>query len=118
MLIIRKEQMEVFSRYMLEQFTDRAIKEIKENFDTLTIDISDTDLRAMINAGITKAKSYGITYEKDVMQYLKYIICFGPDFDANSEFSGIHDILKDDVDGTMKILLVNEYIESNMTEER
>ncbi len=118
MLIIRKEQMEVFSRQMLERFADRATASIKSNFDALTNDIPYSELNARIHAGIDKARTYGIIYEKDVLQYLEYSIRLGADFETNPTFSGIHDILKKEVDGTMKILLINEYIESNMTETR
>jgi hypothetical protein len=118
MLTIRKEQMEIFSQKMLERFADQAAKTLKSNFDALTNKIPEPDLLAMVHAGITRAGTYGITYEKDVMQYLEYAIRFGADFDTDPTFSGIHEILKKEVDGTMKILLINEYIESFMAETR
>ncbi len=118
MLIIRKQQMEVFSQIMLDRFADQATKSLKSNFDTLTNKIPDPELHTMVHAGITRARTYGITYEKDVLQYLEYLIRFGADFDTDPTFSGIHEILKKEVDGTMKILLINEYIESFMAETR
>lgn len=118
MLVIRKSQMKVFQNHMFGEFVNRSSRIVRADYGEETKDISDEDLRAIINAGIQKAKSYGIKYEDDVLQYLRYIIRYGAEFDADPKFSGISEILDKDIDGTMKIILVNEYIESNTMEKR
>jgi len=103
---------------MVEVFVDRAAEHLRAEYQEPLQDIPDKDLLSIIHTGIEKAGNYGITYEKDVLQFLEHTISLGADFDCNPELSGIQEILSESIDGTMKIILVNEYIQSQTMENR
>jgi len=118
MLIIRKEQLAVFSRQMVEVFVDRAALQLRAKYQEPLQDIPDEDLYSIIHDGIAKARTYGITYETDVLQFLEHTISLGADFDSNPEMNRILEILSQSIDGTMKMILLNEYIQSQAKESR
>lgn len=110
MLVIRKEQMDIFSRHMLKQFEDLMANHLRSRFPEQTRDISEPDLRNLINDGIDKDETYNITIEDNVQRYLEYIVTYGSDFDTNPETSWAGDILRmEDLDGTRKRDRLNEY---------
>jgi hypothetical protein len=117
MLIIRKEQMDVLSNYMLERFVDSASVLLRAAFCDKTKDFTETELRAVIHTGIEKASKYGITIEEDVLRYLEYMLTFGTDFDTNPVTSWARNILRmQNVDSSAKILLLNGYIQTSLKE--
>ncbi len=117
MLIIRKEQMDVLSNYMLERFVDSALVHLRTAFSDKTKDFTETHLRAVIHTGIEKASKYDITIEEDVLRYLEYMLTYGADFDTNPATSWARNILRmQDIDGSTKILLLNGYIQTSLKE--
>jgi len=115
MLIIRNEQMDVLSEYMVEQFVNEALLHLRTSFPEQIKDVPDTDLRSMIYTGINNAGEYNITIEEDVLRYLEFMITYGADFDINPDTSWADEILnKEDARGTEKIQLIDKYIESNL----
>lgn len=115
MLIIRNEQMEALSEYMVEYFVDEALLHLRTSFSEQTKDVTDADLRAMIHTGIDNAGAYDITIEEDVMRYLELMITYGADFDTNPDTAWAEEILnKEDSRGTEKIMLIDQYIASNL----
>ena len=66
MLVISKDQMNVFSDFMFGQFKNRMAHNLQENFPEKTSEITDKDLHDLILAGINNAESYGITDEVDI----------------------------------------------------
>lgn len=95
MLLIRKKQMEVLSKYMVKQFENRMIGHLQSQFPECTQNIPESSLRKMIQAGIEKASTYGVKRESDVQAFLEYIIIFGNNFDKKPEFDWAREILND-----------------------
>jgi hypothetical protein len=109
--------MEILSQYMVEQFVNRAVIHLRTAFPGQIKEVSDTYLRGKIHSGIDKARQYNINFEEDVLRYLEYIIEYGTDFDINPDFSWAGKILMDDIDGSAKIALLDEYVRSELKEE-
>lgn len=110
MLVISKDQMNVFSDFMFGQFKNRMAHNLQENFPEKTSAISDEDLHTLILEGIDKAESYDITDEVDIERYLECMMRYGPDFDHSPSTSWAVDILnEDDITGTEKMNKINDY---------
>lgn len=115
MLIIRNEQMDVLSEYMVEQFVNEALLHLRTSFPDQIEDVPDADLRSMVYTGIKNAGEYNITIEEDVLRYLEFMITYGADFDINRDTLWAGEILnQEDAKGTEKIQLIDKYIESNL----
>ena len=104
MLTIRKSQINILNDYVRKNFEIISMQELKEKYPKETNEISNDDLLKMIKAGIEKATQYNIHERSDILEFLKYIICFGNDFDTNpsTKWAG-HILLKKDLTGTEKI---------------
>lgn len=107
-MVIRAQQLEALSEYMLGNFVSRMLAYVRSRFAEQTRDASDEDLRRTIQAEMERAESYGITDEADVQRYLEYVISYGADFDS-SEWAG--PILRQSASGTAKM---NELDDANV----
>lgn len=109
MLTIRKEQMQVFEERMRRQFEDRMVKDLGTKFPDQTKTMAEDGLRSLIDAGIEKAKHYGITAEEDVQAFLEYMLIYSPDFDTDPETSWAGEILcREDIIGRLKMRRLKE----------
>jgi hypothetical protein len=113
MLIIRKDQMDALGKYMLEKYVERSSATLEGRFPEQTKDMSHPELNKMIHACIQKARQYNIIMEADVFKYLEYCMLHGPEFCKKPEFSKALETLKKDIDGTAKMILLSEYMESS-----
>jgi hypothetical protein len=110
MLIIRKEQMEVFRRYVLQQFEDRMVTHLRTACHERLNDMPEAELRTMIQYGIAKADGYGVKAEDDVQRYLELMVVYGSDFDTNPQTSWAGDILRTaNLAGSVKIDRMDKY---------
>jgi len=104
MMVIRRQQMEVFRHHMVEQFLDRMLVHVRSTFAEQTREVSDDGLRQTIRAGIDQAAQYGVTDEADVQRYLKYVFAYGSDFATAPRTAWAGDILRAvNVNGTQKM---------------
>ena len=117
MLIIRKEQMDILGKYMEEQFVERAVKFLCSTFANEFIDSPRDHLSSLVRDGISKARKYGIEYEDDVMRFLEFMVRYGHDFHEDPEQPQIKEILNSDIDGTAKIILLEDHFETEDEEE-
>lgn len=95
MLLIRKKQMEVLSKYMVKQFENRMIDHLRSHFPEYTQNKPESFLRNVIRSGIDKASTYGVKRESDVQTFLKYTIIYGDDFDTSPKLGWVGKILTD-----------------------
>ncbi len=110
MLIIRKEQLDVLSQYMLKQFYDETEKHLKKRYPEQTKEMSDEQLRELIVEGVEEAEGYDITDENDVKRYLEYLIEYGRDFGKSSETIWAGQFLNNkDLTGTEKMNEIDDY---------
>ncbi|CDH44861.1 hypothetical protein [Candidatus Contendibacter odensensis] len=108
MLSIRKEQMEVLSGYMREQFEWRMVKHLREKFPDRTKDLADDKIRVVVQSSMKKAEGYGIEYEDDIRRFLEYLVIYGTRLDVREETQWIGDILRrNDLTGTAKMNLID-----------
>ena len=111
MLIIRKEQMESFRKYIIEQFVDRSVIHLQAIFPDKTKHIAETDLRAIIHRGLNKAEIYNVRIENDVLRFLEYILKYGEDFDTSGGTAWAGEILRmENVQSSIKMDRLDEYI--------
>ncbi len=110
MLTIRKEQMEVLSRYMLKQFEDRMVVHLRNTFPDKTKDMPETNLHNLIQTGIEQSGQYDVELEYDVRRYLEFMMIYGSDFDMNPKTAWANEILHNkNMDGTFKMDLIDEH---------
>ena len=110
MLVIRKQQMDVFRNYEIKKFEDRMVLHLRSGFPEQTKTIPEQALREMILTGIDKAESYKVTDEVDVERFLECIMRYGSDFDTDPNISWAAEILRDEsFTGTEKMNQINNY---------
>ena len=110
MLIIRKEQYQVFADYALESFVTRMKNHMLNRFPEQTKGSSETELREFILETIDRAEPYDIVHNGDVQRFLEYRVLYGQEFDTNEKFLEVQNILNDsELTGTMKMSKIDEY---------
>ena len=115
MLVIRDDQIEAFDESMLRNFKNRMVSHLREACPEETSDMSEEELRALIQGGIDKAESYEIFEDDDVRRFLEYMLILNPDFDQDSSFPEIQEILNDEeMDGTEKMDEIDYYYNNEL----
>ena len=115
MLVIRNDQIEAFDESMLRSFKNRMVSHLRTACPEETSDMSEEELRALIQGGIDKAESYEIFEDDDVRRFLEYMLILNPDFDQDSSFPEIQEILNDEeMDGTEKMDEIDYYYNNEL----
>jgi uncharacterized protein (UPF0335 family) len=110
MLTIRKEQFEVFQKASSKQFQQRMISHLRKVFVERTAGISDDNLRALIEAGIERARQYKVVLEDDVQRFLESMIVYGQDFDSNPRLKWARSALRaHNITGTEKMDVIEKH---------
>ena len=108
MLVIRKEQMEVLSAAMRDQFEWRMVDHLRTKFPDRTQEFPDEKIRLVVQDSMRKAKGYNIEYEDDIRRFIEYLVIYGIRLDVREETQWIGDILRrDDLTGTAKMDLID-----------
>ena len=97
MLIIRKEQMEVFDTIFVNRFRDSMLKHFKENFPEETQYFTQDQMNRFILDGVNEGYEYGLTSKQDLCVFLNVKILLkvsGPI--SESEHDWAVDILNND----------------------
>ena len=109
MLVIREEQIEILSQYMLKQFENRMVIHLNKNFPDETQKMSKKELCTLIQTGIKQAEQYEVTLENDVRRYLELMVMYGQHFETNPDMAWASEILNvKKLDGTAKMDLIDE----------
>ncbi|HXL09293.1 MAG TPA: hypothetical protein VN966_03660 [Candidatus Bathyarchaeia archaeon] len=95
MFNIRKEQLDALSQASLKSFEERVVTHLRKFFAPQCIALGDIKVRETIHLGIERAKSYGITTERDVCKYTDLMVAFGSDFDRDPSLAWAQAILSD-----------------------
>jgi glucose-6-phosphate 1-dehydrogenase len=118
MLVIRDEQIKALDESMLRSFKNRMVSHLRRTCPEETSGMSDEELRTLIQDGINKAESYQIFEDNDVRRFLEYMLILNPDFDQDSSFPEIQEILNDEeMDGTEKMDEIDFYYNSKLRAE-
>jgi hypothetical protein len=110
MLIIRKSQMDELQSYMLSEYIETMVIQLKTVFPDNTENLTDMDLHVMIEKGIKSAAQYQVVLWDDVKRYLECMLTYGSDFDTRAETSWAKEILnKNNLNGTQKMDSIDAY---------
>lgn len=93
MLQITAGQYKALQDADLARFRSAVAARLKKLFPEDYRDKSNEDIHAFVVWGIAKARSYGMTLERDVARFIELVSGFGEDFDRKPETSWMHDIL-------------------------
>ncbi len=92
-LPIRAEQYQAFVQASLQNFETRALAHLCEFFPEQCQSLGDAGLRRAVAYGIERARSYGISAESEVCQYLDLMFGLGPEFDCDPNLPWAAEIL-------------------------
>ena len=98
MLMIRKEQMDVFIQDFDNQFVKTMVEHLGENFPKQleAQSVAKDDLEHFVSQGMTKARSYGIISDMDIRVFLECMVLLCPDFDEDNKHAWAGEILHND----------------------
>ncbi len=80
---IRAEQMAAFGAEADAAFEKRLMAHLREHHTELVAGFSDDLLLPMVQTGITRARSYGITWESNLTAYVALMFEIAPNFDRH-----------------------------------
>jgi hypothetical protein len=86
MLVIRKEQMKVFSAAGIERFVNRMVQHHQEFFPEWSRNLGTNELEAFVRYGIERAQLYGFQVELDLARYLHVMQALGKRFDESPDY--------------------------------
>lgn len=110
MLTIRKEQMDVLSQHMLNQFFDRMEEYLTERFSEQTKALENEQLRELIVQGVEDGEKYDVTDENDVKRFIEYLVEYGRDFGHSPETMWADQFLNNkELTGTEKMNEIDDY---------
>jgi len=89
MFIIRREQLSLLQKQLVEAFENSAIRRVRKKFPKQTAKSTDDHLRLMVRDAMERAEKYGINGEDEVTAYLEYMVSFGRDFDGDPSLKRI-----------------------------
>lgn len=100
MLVIRNQQTDVLSKYMIKRFEARIAVYLSKSFP----DVDKDNLWQIIQYGIEKAKTYNIISESNVYEYIILMLILGQDFDTNPSYSWASEVLNSSIGSKMELL--------------
>ena len=113
MIVMRNQQMQVFSTALLDDFVKRMVQHLRSDFPQYLRKnrIVEADLDAFVRRGIKAAESFGVLYEGDVQRYVECMAMLGPDFPSDPRFPWAGETLRvTDFDGEAKMNLISEHV--------
>jgi len=114
MLVIRKYQMDEFTKYELKKFEDSMVFHLKQDLAKKVKGLSEEAIRDMIQRGISAADVYGIRIEDDVRRYIDLMFILGEDFVTSVEFCWTKDILeKEEIEPAERINKIFNLLEGH-----
>ena len=86
MLVIRREQMDVFRAAALRSFEDEMVEHLAAFSPPLFSAAGAEQLRKAIRLGMQRAGGYGFTFRGPVRLYLESMLLFGAYFDTDPQY--------------------------------
>ena len=93
MLTIRNDQLDVFKETALKRFEDEMVEHVKTFFPAHYISMQEKNLRATVQYGYAKAKTYGVISIRNVCLYLNNMLLLGSNFDEDPQYPWAKQIL-------------------------
>jgi hypothetical protein len=95
MLLLRKQQIEVFEKARSPEFDDYMVAHLKDFSPLHSASLSEAGIRKLISAGIERARKYGFTWRGSIKFYIETMILLGVDFDTDPQYPWPGKILRD-----------------------
>lgn len=110
MLSIRKEQMQALREVARERFVKKMMTHLRRDFSEQTRELSEKELRDLVDEGMEQASEYDLEMRNDVRRYLECVAVYGPGFDTKAETAWAGRILRDNsLSGTRKMDRIADY---------
>lgn len=94
MLVLRGEQMALFSQNAEKQFEDWMVAHLNRFFADGCQKLGEQGVRELIRHGIRRAASYRLTIRREVCKYIDVMLVLGRDFDKDPRHAWAGRILK------------------------
>jgi hypothetical protein len=94
MLIIRKEQMQVFEQAAVKSFESRMVEHLKKEFPKHSEAMGEGALQKVVRRGRERAAKYGLAGERSVRLYLELMLMLGSGFDEDPQLPWAADVLR------------------------
>jgi hypothetical protein len=95
MVIIRKEQMNVFARPVAADLACRIRTHVTRTFPAQCDALGEAEVRRRVRAGIARARGYGLQSHYDILRFVDLLFVLGPDFDSDPDLPWAKEILTD-----------------------
>ena len=94
MLIIRREQMEVFRREAASRFEDEMVVHSKLFSPRLCEVMGDEQLRAALRSAMNRAADYGFTCRGPIRLFIEMMFLCGSGFDTDPQYPDVGKVLR------------------------
>jgi len=110
MLVIRREQLEVFEERALREYEDRLCARLLEQYPEEAGMLGEERLRMLVQDGVSRSARYGLESERDVALFIDLMLFLGPRFDEDPRLSWASNILNDEfiIDPGLRIDTLHE----------
>jgi hypothetical protein len=95
MLLIRKQQIEVFEEARSPDFDDYMVAHLKDFTPLHSASLGESGIRKLISVGMERARKYRFTWRGPVKFYIEAMILLGIDFDTDPQYPWPGKILGD-----------------------
>ncbi|HZS56845.1 MAG TPA: DUF4123 domain-containing protein [Bryobacteraceae bacterium] len=87
MLAIRRDQWSIFSQEEVQKFENWMMAHLHKFFRRQCAAMGESGVRELIQYGIRRAATYGITAKRDVCKYIDVMVVLGRDFDRDERYA-------------------------------
>ncbi|WP_157453109.1 hypothetical protein [Coleofasciculus chthonoplastes] len=94
MLILRKEQIEVFARERRRLFEKKVLAKVRELAPTACVPYEPSRLPELIHNSINRAKTFGLTTESQMMKFIAVTLALSESFDELPRYAWAKEILE------------------------
>jgi len=94
-VVIRAEQMRVFTQAAERRFADQMVEHLRKLFPRVSGKLGEPGLREVVQSGISRAGEYGILRQRDVGRYIAIMLMCGPNFDSKPGSGPLYAALRD-----------------------
>ena len=95
MLVIHKEQMEIFQQVALQRFEDEMVIHSQDFSPKLSKVINEESLRLAVRAAMIRSASYGFSNRGSMRLFIEMTFLFGSAFDTDPQYHWATHILRD-----------------------
>src|SRR3974390_1578337 len=108
-VIIRPENQEKLSQYMMAQFIQRMSAHLRRTLPDQTRALAEEDLKTFVGRSIRWADQYEIRDEFDVRRFLEHRIRFGSEFESGAVPWAARILQCADLTGAEKMNAIDDY---------